>query len=244
MSVDSLNKEFNDVIEVSFPRKNSLQKFFLSAHTKVLSVVMDSRESWFNGSRVVNERIIEYPQVFRWIREQGRVLDIGCTTSRLPMQLASLGYETHGVDIRPYPFQHRNLNFHQVDILKWKTELQFDIVLAISSLEHFGLGSYGISNQDTNLDQKAVAKIKTMMKPGGQLIVSVPFGQRGANTGYRVYDYDLLQSVFAGYRWIDSKFFHREEHDWIPGEMEEVQQISSVVAPVRGVAVLNLESLS
>ncbi len=94
---------------------------------------------------IVNERIIEMPFIFSELGARPgklKILDVGCTNSWLSISLASLGHEVYGVDMRSYSFSHPNLVFFQGDVLNLK-ETGFDAVVALSTLEHVGLGAYG-----------------------------------------------------------------------------------------------------
>ena len=53
---------------------------------------------------------------------------------------------------------------------------QFDCAVSISSFEHDGLGRYG-DPINPNADLATMQKMKTMLKPGGHLFLSVPIGQ-------------------------------------------------------------------
>src|SRR5688572_9338770 len=111
----------------------------------------------------------------RWIKERVRVLDIGCIPSRLPVQVASLGYEVHALDTREYRFTHPNLTFHHSDLFQWTPEIKYDVIVLVSVIEHFGLGAYwDVVVPDA--DKQAVDVITQWLAPGGQLLVSVPFG--------------------------------------------------------------------
>jgi len=70
---------------------------------------------------VFSERIIEYPLVFQYLdKNWGSILDFGCVEDLLPIHLASLGHDVTGLDFRPYPFTHPNLEFVRADILSWE----------------------------------------------------------------------------------------------------------------------------
>lgn len=239
MALTSLNPELHDVFETIFPTSGVARKLIRDINFRVLKTCMDITRGVCKGSVITTERIVEYPQLFRWIRPRGLVLDIGCSTSRLPIELASLGYKVYGVDIRPYPFRHENFVMVQSDLYEWNSPNRFDIVTAISSIEHFGLGQYGDTAVDDG-DRRAIERIKSLIKPQGQLILSVPFGRRGVTELHRVYDSEQLQELLADFTWVESRFFQRRDQDWIPCEVEDLKNVPSNAIPVRGVAILNL----
>jgi SAM-dependent methyltransferase len=92
-------------------------------------------------------RIAELPFVHQNLRLKEsckHILEVGCTESRLAMELASLGYEVCGIDIRKYPFKHPNFNFILGDICNAPFQSDsFDAVVSVSTIEHIGLGLYG-----------------------------------------------------------------------------------------------------
>lgn len=67
----------------------------------------------------------------------------------------------------------------------------FDWVVAISTIEHIGLGHYAQDPLDSEGDVHALANIWRWLKPGGWLLFDVPFdptGSRKIGTECRVYD--------------------------------------------------------
>ncbi|MCX6043774.1 MAG: DUF268 domain-containing protein [Chloroflexi bacterium] len=239
MSFNQANEQFNDAFETYFPNLNPVTKWPYQATTLALSQGNKLRARLFGGQLQVNERIVEYPQVLRWIRPQGRVLDIGCVSSRLPIQLASLGYEVHGLDTRAYTFKHPNFVFHQTDLFKWSPPQPFDIILLISVIEHFGLGGYG-DLVLPNADREAVGKIAQWLAPGGQLLVSLPFGQAGITTKHRIYDSTRLAMLFADFTWVEQTYFRRVDGAWLPSSAAELSTVASPDLPPNGVAILHL----
>ena len=62
----------------------------------------------------VNERIVEYPFVHANINlEKGKILDVGCGPSKLPIELASRGYQVYAIDLQEYfpLLRHQNFTF-------------------------------------------------------------------------------------------------------------------------------------
>lgn len=237
-----MNEQLNDAFETYFPKFNPLRKFAYRITTLSLLVGLRLRTRIFGGHLLVNERIVEYPQIFQWIKPEGIVLDIGPVSSRLPIQLASLGYEVHGVDARPYPFRHPNFHFHNVDIFKWSPEQIFDIILLVSALEHFGLGDYG----DLVLpeaDKQAVDRISNWLSKGGQLLVTVPFGKAEVTWKHRIYNLERLMYLFTNFKWVDQKYFQRIEGSWLQSSAERLKNIASPALPPNGVALLNLKKV-
>lgn len=146
----------------------------------------------------VNERIVELPFVLRSLEQAGqRVLDVGCSQSILPLELAHLGFRVWGIDQRSYPVRHPNFEFVRCDVCQLTfPESFFDAVVCLSTIEHVGLGFYGDTRQDRG-DLAAVRELRRVLKPGGKLILTTPFGRRGEGW-QRVYDLSGIQELLEG----------------------------------------------
>lgn len=241
MSLNQVNPEFNDAFETYFPKMNPLARLFYGALTIGLAGGLKLRRYLFGGRVLANERVVEYPQILRWLRPQGSILDIGCVSSRLPMQLASLGYTVHGLDVRPYPFRHPNFTFYRADLFTWAPPQPYDIILLVSTIEHFGIGGYG-DLQLEDADFQALARITPWLAPGGQLLVSLPFGQAAVTDKHRIYDQARLARLFAGFTWMEEAYFQRIDDTWRPTTAAALALVSSPALPTNGVAVLHLQA--
>ncbi|MGI8801015.1 MAG: class I SAM-dependent methyltransferase, partial [Solirubrobacteraceae bacterium] len=117
-------------------------------------------ELWFNPPvaldyrpgaiepRQVNERIVEQPFVFAALAElaaPARVLDVGGSESTVALSLAALGHAVTCVDPRGYPIEHPRLRCAACRLDELDPGLaRFDAAVALSAIEHFGLGGYGL----------------------------------------------------------------------------------------------------
>jgi SAM-dependent methyltransferase len=239
MSLNQTSEHLNDAFEEYFPALGPFRGPAYNILTRLLLAALRLRTRLFGGRVVVNERIVEYPQILRWVNPRGVVLDIGCVSSRLPIQLASLGYEVHGVDPRPYPFQHANFHFHQADIFDWSPDRLFDIIILVSTLDHFGLGVYG-DRVLPDADKKAVKIISEWLSENGQLLVTVPFGKACVTERHRVFDMDRLRYLFSSFEWVNEKYCRRAGNSWLPCPAEDLRDVPSPGMPPNGVALLNL----
>ncbi len=242
MALNQMNEELNDAFQTYFPPLGRAQKIFYSALTSGILRSVRAHRKLFRGKRMVNERVIEYPYIFQRIRPGVKVLDIGCVSSRLPIQLASLGHEAHGIDVQNYPFTHQNFHFHKEDIFQWNPAEKFDSIILLSTIEHFGLGGYGdlvVEDPDT----KAIERIAGWLNHGGQMLVTTPFGKPGQTSKHRIYNRARLKRVFPDdkFIWKDERYFQRIHGDWMPSSEEKLRQIESRSYPVNGVIFLDLE---
>jgi SAM-dependent methyltransferase len=201
------------------------------------------REKVFDPHVTVNERIVEHPWIFMKLGlREGRILDVGCCHSSLSIELASLGYEVWGVDINPYRFSHRNFRFVLGDVCAVSLpEEHYDRIIAVSSVEHFGLEVYG-GRCDAEHDRISIRRMHRLLKPGGKILVTVPFGIRNITPEFRVYDSPALQELMSPFRIEEQSVFIRTgEGFWIPSRCGEtllgpragngsVQAVAMVVA--------------
>lgn len=152
----------------------------------------------FAPSLVTTERVVEYPFVFQNLSEgRGPILDVGCWSSRLPIELASRGFRVVGMDVRPYPFRHPNFRHVRADAMRTPfASGSFGGVLAISVVEHIGLGFFGDPSAGAG-DLAAVREIARVLRPGGQAVITVPFGRARTDDFQRVYDPARLRELLA-----------------------------------------------
>ncbi|MGA7369596.1 MAG: hypothetical protein WBX01_10750 [Nitrososphaeraceae archaeon] len=60
------------------------------------------------------------------------------------------------------------------DILDYRTDEKFDLIISISTLEHIG---WDETPRDDTKIPKTLENLKNLVKPGGQIIITVPIGQ-------------------------------------------------------------------
>jgi SAM-dependent methyltransferase len=141
------------------------------------------------------------------IKPDANVLEIGCAEFDW-LSLAGKAWPEMvftGIDWRA-----RN------DFVNWTTRIHgdvltehfepnsFDWIVAISTIEHIGLGHYQRDPLDTDGDTKAMARAFEWLKPGGWMYLDVPYGDKYEvrGTKCRVYDWPaILKRLMTG-AWI------------------------------------------
>ena len=203
------------------PKKRLLRRIArkTSLLEKVISRLPSSiMNSMYDEEYTVNERSVETGFVFMNLgdaRLDAKVLDVGCNESVLALELASLGFKVWGLDIAIYPFQHPNINFVKADVCKTGFAGDyFDIVTAVSSIEHVGLGHYGDPIIPDG-DAKALAEIHRILKPDGKLILTLPYGAPVVTEFLRNYDMRTLAALIRDFEVLRSAYFIKaDEKFW------------------------------
>lgn len=192
------------------------------------------REIWFNrmldvrfsgGGRVVgvNERVVEVPYVHSRLLALppgSRVLDFGSTESEFSIVAASHGYQVTSMDLRAYPLEHPNLHAvvgpaEDAD----DPEEPFDLIVSLSALEHVGLGSYGEETKSLDLDRRLVERFHRWLRPGGNFVLTVPYGRWEVTATQRIYDDAHLDVLLEGWDVVDRRVVRRRSATvWTPRE--------------------------
>lgn len=180
------------------------------------------RASWAGTT----ERIIEKAWIFRHLSgalEGAKLLDVGCSESLLAIELASNGFQVTGIDIRPYPLLHPNFEFLICDICKSNLpSSQYDIAIALSTIEHVGLGWYSDPRGDT-YDFMAIEEIYRLLKPGGQLLMTVPFGQSARTPVHRIYNSESLRHLLRNFTVVKAEYgIKTDGRTWVAPVAEEI----------------------
>jgi hypothetical protein len=183
---------------------------------------------------LVNERIVEQPYVFAAVGAlpaPARVLDVGGSESTIALSLACLGHQVHVVDPRGYPLAHPSLSQSAVMVHELPSELRFDAAVAVSALEHFGLGAYGQpSGPDERLDTAALAVIRDRLVSGGLLVLTVPCAPTpGQDEFQRTYSFAQLREMLSDWDIADlSVVWQRDRQTWIRGQPDDPEAQSGV----------------
>jgi len=189
----------------------------------------------------VTERIVEYPLLFRLldIPFGSKVLVFGCSGSYEALELASIGYEVFGVDIRDYDISHNRLTFIKGDLNCIDFNEKFDAVVAISVLEHIGLEVYG-SEKYIDGDMMVAKKVYGLLKENGIFILSVPFGKNMITKNYRVYDKDRILKLLEGFKIEKELYYKRTDNKyWNVSKSDELEKENAPsICGVNGVCVI------
>lgn len=150
----------------------------------------------------VTEREVEAP----WVIAEAiaPVLDVGCAESTY---LADLPQLVDGIDWRPVESEYLR-EFFRGDIRTAPVviERRYATVAAVSTIEHVGLAhaSYGTKADDSDGDRHALEACYELCRPGGRVLMSVPYGRAEHRGWYRMYDFATLAELCEGLDWSHS----------------------------------------
>lgn len=189
----------------------------------------------------ITERILEHTFVHtRLPRPPARVLDMGCAESMASLEMASMGYQVVGVDLRRLPLEHPNFTQVQANLGDLPfPDGSFDIVVCLSTVEHVGLGWY--TEGDTTTDLTAIREAVRTLKPGGTFLLTVPFGRATITPLHRVYDRPQLNKLLAPLTVRELAFGVRNGEIWSLTDDEATAENADSAARVSAVALVVAE---
>jgi 2-polyprenyl-3-methyl-5-hydroxy-6-metoxy-1,4-benzoquinol methylase len=151
-----------------------------------------------------NERVVEVPftlQAISALAPPARIIDIGSCESVVPLELASLCYRVTALDIRSYAYAHPNLTAVKASILDWEGDGRpYDAAILLSTLEHLGLPVYGQTRLQKDADKRAMTRVRRLLRPGGLLVLTAPFGPSHTGETQRTYAAVDLARLLKGFR--------------------------------------------
>jgi SAM-dependent methyltransferase len=114
------------------------------------------------------------------------------------------------VDIRPLPYELDGLSFQRGSILDLPfTDGALASVSSLCVVEHIGLGRYG-DELDPKGSEKAIAELKRVVAPGGDLYVSVPVDDENRMyfNAHRAFTDEYLATLFAPFNVIERRYIY------------------------------------
>ena len=113
--------------------------------------------------------------------------------------LASAVVPVQYYEYRPVDLHLSNLECHGADLLRLPfADGSVSSLSCMHVVEHVGLGRYG-DPLDPDGDLKAMAELKRVLAPGGDLLFVVPVGRpRVQFNAHRIYSFDQVRESFRG----------------------------------------------
>ncbi|MEA2195446.1 MAG: hypothetical protein QOG42_1880 [Solirubrobacteraceae bacterium] len=180
-----------------------------------------------------DERVVEFP----WTLTRdltGVVLDAGSTLNHphVLIRVRPLVEELHIVTLAPeqqaYPFL--DVSYLYADLRELPVQdATYDRVVSISTLEHVGMdneqyGDHAPRAADARVDlAEAIGELRRVLKPGGKLFVTVPYG-RPADLGWqRIFDADAIAEIADGFGAapLREECFRYEPDGWVRSSAQD-----------------------
>lgn len=149
-----------------FPDKNKIQSLYRSGEYRGRYQLKEM--DWIGGSKKLSNHLIKrLIKLEKLLKFKGRLLDIGAGSGSFLAEAKKRGWQIQGIEIDPcainYAKRQFNINLFKGELQNLKTPKHFfDIVHMNHVLEH-------VYNP-----AELLIKIKSVLKPGGYLIVEVP----------------------------------------------------------------------
>ncbi len=145
------------------------------------------------------------------------VLEVGCAEADwlTPMKAERPDVHLTGVDQREHPPRPGADRLVRGDLLNAHLfpPASFDVIIAVSVIEHVGIGRYGDALHADG-DSLAMRHLHTWVKPDGVLYMDVPYRPKGPSTPFRAYnEADLQRRVIQGWTEVDRQFFTADHPD-------------------------------
>lgn len=154
-----------------------------------------------------NERAVEIPIIFKYLKTNPkRILEIGNVLShyfQIPHDVVDKYEKAPGV-----------LN---QDVVDYKPEQLYDLIISISTLEHVG---WDENPRDPKKIFHALDNLKSILKPGGKMIITLPLGENPVldryleNKEIELTENYYLKRISQDNQWVELKSgFEKAEYD-------------------------------
>jgi SAM-dependent methyltransferase len=155
----------------------------------------------------LDERVVEYPWCFAHLpAAEGSLLDAGSVLNR-ELLLSAQVLQNKRVTIftlAPENECHwdRGISYHYGDLRDMPfTDARFDTIVSLSTLEHVGFDNFSYTGKPEDGEYGpdsfllAVRELTRILRRGGSLLISVPFGRYRDFGNFQVFDEALLERL-------------------------------------------------
>jgi hypothetical protein len=157
------------------------------------------------GQRL-DERIVEYPWLFSRLKKEGLLLDAGSVLN-FDYILSNPVFKNRSVTIFTLApegtVNKRNVSYLYGDLRKTLfRDNTFDDIVCLSTIEHIGMDNTLLYTADPGLKEsapddylKVILELKRIVKPGGRLYLTVPFGQYEHLGWFQQFDLNMVKRI-------------------------------------------------
>ena len=193
-------------------------------------------EDLFNNGKLtpnygfrIDERIIEYPWLFsRLTTDEGDLLDAGSTLNfefilnQPSLQSKKIFISTLAPEGNCYWRRGISYIFEDLRNCCYK-DIFFDYVVCISTAEHIGLDNtllytQDLSKKETNPNSylTAIKEFYRILKPGGILYLTLPFGRKQNRRWFQVFDNQMIDEIITTFNpsLVIENYFRYQPNGW------------------------------
>jgi hypothetical protein len=173
-----------------------------------------------HGCRV-DERIVEYPWFMARLPDgEGVLLDAGSVLNHefllIQPKLRSKRVFISTLAPEPVSFNHLGVSYVFEDLRRCCfRDGYFDWVASLSTIEHIGMDNTMLytadaskreNDPDAHLD--AVAQFRRVLRPGGTLYLTMPFGRAQSYDWFQIFDARMVDEVIAAFAPSEARETH------------------------------------
>lgn len=209
----------------------SFKKIYIKRILEIESVM----DLFKNGKKLdshygygLDERVVEYPWVLSKLNMQKEnVLDAGSALNHdfIINQSVFSNKNLHIMTLAPESRNYidKGVSYLFEDLRKIPIKNNFyDVVISISTLEHIGFDNsfYIRENRNKEINSSsyisAVKELKRVLKPGGNLILTLPFGKPLELSTQLIFDKKLLKELIDSFSPVKSQlcFYKYDQKGW------------------------------
>lgn len=177
----------------------------------------------------MDERVVEYPWFFAQLNgSEQRILDAGSTLNHYPILTCP---QLEGRDLyimtlaEEGKYKLKNQPVYMYGDLR-KTSFAedfFDVIASISTIEHIGMDNTFLYTDDSRNKEDvrlgfldAVREFKRILKPGGSLYITAPFGRYQHHGWFQIFDGQMVDRLIREFcpQRVEETYFKYENHQW------------------------------